>query len=268
MKTKLTKYGAMATCTIVTLSCGAVNDGGKSRLDVTNGIPISESDYPSVVMLVLDGAAICTGTFISDSRVLTAGHCVRSVGKVQIYRRKGAGGFQAGEAAKSFITSPMYKESGYDPKYDIAIVNFPSGTSKYISRISQSDPRPGDKFTIVGYGNSVISPTLVNGQLQQTGATYKREGFNEVSSVEEGQILFEGYFSQEDAEKHDASPGEKAGAAGGDSGGPMFNTRGEIIGTTSHGKIKSDANSNIIQITTSYVDLSSEYSRDFLSNYF
>lgn len=53
-----------------------VFDVPKGNGTVTNGVRVEFGQYPSIVLLKLPGGR-CTGTLISPTLVLTAGHCVR-----------------------------------------------------------------------------------------------------------------------------------------------------------------------------------------------
>ncbi len=55
----------------ITISCGTARDS--SQLRMTNGIDNPDQD-PAVVLLHFGQGNICTGTYISDSIILTAAH--------------------------------------------------------------------------------------------------------------------------------------------------------------------------------------------------
>ena len=262
LKTKVTSVLFVGMTTIFAMgaiSCGQA-EKTQSSIKVTNGVEIDASENPSVVLLYINNQGVCTGTFVNDYQVVTAAHCVDRVSSVVILD-KVSGRFKQREKYVSYKKHPKYT-SADQSKYDVAVVNFPKGTSDETSLLSPKSPSAGEKFSIVGYGNNVIEDELVGNQIQQSGSTVKRKGKNKIDSIEDGLILFEG-----DRKTFPTStPGINSAAAGGDSGGPMFNNKGEIIGLTSHGKIfveKSDK-TKISKIITAYVDVNSEYVASFL----
>ena len=213
----------------------------------------------------LDRSAICTGTFINDYQVVSAAHCVEGVEAINIYERNGASGFNEIAKATSFKAHPQYVSADNTASYDVSVITFPANSSSYTSKVALTAPKAGDKFTIVGFGNNVIERKLKDGQLIQTGSTYKRKGTNVIKELEDGQILFKGYLSEEEARAAGVTIGSESAAAGGDSGGPMFDEQGDIIGVTSHGRISADDDGNITEVITSYVDLTSSTSVSFLN---
>ena len=79
---KSVAYKILGTGLLASTLIGCGSAAQNSETKVTNGREITESTYPSVVLLVMElaeGQAICTGTFVNDSQVISAGHCVEGL---------------------------------------------------------------------------------------------------------------------------------------------------------------------------------------------
>lgn len=116
----------------------------------------NEKGFPFVVPIKNDGGGSCTGSFVSDSLLLTAAHCVG--GTKHIY-------WENAKAGKEDIFIhpgwPQEKNCGIkrEPKYDVALVRFPPNTyCGPIGQLTPIKPQVGDLFMIVGFGNNNIIP--------------------------------------------------------------------------------------------------------------
>ena len=251
---------------VLSSACGQQESQTASEIKVTNGISASESAFPSTVLLVSvseAGEGICTGTFVNDSQVVTAGHCVEGMRRENpnlFYVTLGADNEAIDSVrARSYRRNPNYSmevNGGVNPS-DLAIVNFPRRTAPAISRIATISPEVGTDITIVGYGNNRNFVTA-DDQLSGSGAGEKRYGVNQLAEIEEGFLTF---YGLPEAQAGYAS-GEVVGAGAGDSGGPMF-VGNEIVGVTSGGGLAETVDG--LQVAVShYVDLNSFESRAFL----
>lgn len=136
-------------------SCNASQQPSDTK--VTNGK--LESGFPYVVPISLDSSGMCTGTFVSDSLLITAAHCVdrfstisyqgTSVGRTDVFINPGWP-----------TTADACEAVQRDPKYDIALVRFPAGTFRgtEFAKLLGRTPVVDEEFTIVGFGNTVIKP--------------------------------------------------------------------------------------------------------------
>lgn len=234
---------------------------------VTNSVEISEQDYPSVALLILNqasGQSNCTGTFISSSVVLTAAHCVEGLkdpknGPLYYARHDAEGKIYAVALAQSATQYPGYDIKIGSGANDLAIVRFPEGTAPAISEIGVS-PSIGDPFTIVGYGNNDFTyrPT---GELQQaSGALTLRSGSNVIYKSENDILYFAGVSR---ASVRGLQPGTEVSAGQGDSGGPMF-VDGKLVGVASGVGYGGNDPSGVQIAVSAYVDLNSWTSQEFL----
>jgi secreted trypsin-like serine protease len=264
MKSVAYKILGTGLLTSTLIACGSSAQNSETK--VTNGREITESTYPSVVLLVMEldkGQAICTGTFVNDSQVISAGHCVEGLDPADpamyVVTSNAAGEYVATAKAVSYTRNPNYNiRLGVSP-YDVSVINFKAGSAPATSPLATRSPSAADTLTIVGYGNNVN--TFDNyGQLTGSGAGTKRAGTNTVASVSGGFINFNGLPEADGS----ASKGTLVSSGSGDSGGPLF-VNGALAGVTSGGGLRSDGRGGYLA-TSKYVDLNSIYVKSFLAS--
>ncbi|RZA25922.1 MAG: trypsin-like serine protease [Proteobacteria bacterium] len=247
-------------------ACGTSNPSS-SDVKVTNGVAISENVFPSAVLLMLEtpeGQGLCTGTFVNDSQVVTAGHCVEGLSAKNpsvFYSTKINGELTPLAQAVSFKRNPRYSiELGVNPN-DVAVINFPAGTAPATTPIASQTPRVGTEFTIVGYGNNA-NYNNASGLLEGSGAGVKRQGRNTLEAIDNNMLSFVGLTGKET--KSTYAKGELVASGEGDSGGPMF-VAGKLVGVTSGGGlVKADDGVTDIAISF-YVDLNNAVNKAFLA---
>lgn len=259
-------YLAPAILALGLTACGT-STANDSAVKVTNGIAIKDTVFPSTILLVsvsAEGEAICTGTFVNDTQVITAGHCVEGLSTTspQIYfATEKNGTLQAVAQAVSYARNPKYSHAlGVSP-YDVSVINFPSHTAPAVSPLAETTPNVGDKFVIVGYGNN--EDFMANGTLEGQGAGVKRAGTNFISANDGGMLSFAGLTGMETAPVQGEKAGELVASGSGDSGGPLF-VNGKLAGITSGGGLGQNPKGMDVAISF-YVDLNSSISREFLS---
>ncbi len=243
--------------------CG-VAPSNASQVKVTNGREVAESEYPSVILLY-DKAegAICTGTFITATVVLSAAHCtmggeVDADGNVidhviSIIKITDPIAKKAELIADSVkvVRNPLWDKNAKNVnKWDLSLITFPEGTSAAVSALAAVPAKAGDQLTIVGYGLNQMANTS-----DGSSAGVKREGTNKVTSVSGGFVQFTGLDKSKQGDGSDSS------SASGDSGGPMF-INGKLAGVTSGGGFGGFGRTRAL-----YVDIWSAESRAFLSKY-
>ncbi|SME95178.1 trypsin-like serine protease [Pseudobacteriovorax antillogorgiicola] len=233
-------------------SCGQ-DDVNSHDLKITNGREVSE-DLASTVGWIDSDGVNCTGTFLTDSKMLTAAHCIQST-KIAYFGKSGT------VFSTRIAKHPKWRDNGSSTipvdmvKYDLAVVTFPNNTGPAKALIAQK-LKTGDYVTIAGFGSNKWDG---NSNSPSSGGGVFRVGENRITHVSDGVIFLNGKNSSPD------SSGADAGAAKGDSGGPLFiqrtpfNKYSGIVGVAS-GAEPYQGN----RLKNAYVDLNSSYSRSFL----
>jgi secreted trypsin-like serine protease len=256
----------MSAVTLLATACGTGKDASKSDIKVTNGKAIQEDVYPAVVLLAMqtsEGQSICTGTFVNDHQLVTAGHCVEGQSELRpqiFYVKTDKSGARTGVRALRYKRNPAYSitdRNGVNG-HDLAVVTFSDKTAPAGATLAREAPELESELTIVGYGNN-RSYREADGQMAGSGAGEKRYGTNVLRLKADGFLSF--YGLPEAAA--DVAPGEWVASGSGDSGGPMF-IHGELVGVTSGGGLAQTEDGSLIAVSH-YVDLNSEESRAFLA---
>jgi uncharacterized protein (TIGR03382 family) len=182
-------------------------------LQIIGGAPSSQS---AVVCITADTLPVCSGTFIGAKSVLTAGHCAWVLGQSVPYQvNVGPDCAHPQRRAKvtDMVTHPQY--AGEGKPFDVAMVSvdmeLDAGTFALLDGGVDAS-LVGTTIRHIGYGTSQESP--------MDGWGLQRAVSHAVTSVDES-FLWSG----------DAT----ANTCNGDSGGPMVNAAGELIGVVSDG---------------------------------
>jgi secreted trypsin-like serine protease len=254
---------SLSSLAFVTLlgACGTADQDSASK--ITNGKVIQAADYPSVVLLYDQKlGALCTGTFINETTVISAAHCTDSgrvdavgnvTGSLLLINVNSSGEAELVATSTSMVRNIKWDQAGKNVnQYDLSLITFPVGTAKAVSQLASVTPKRGASFTIVGFGLNQ-SKNLNDG----SSAGIKRTGTNVVSSISGGFIQFTGQSTTTTAN------GTNSSASAGDSGGPLF-VDGKLAGITSGGGQAGIFSSNTQSL---YVDINSSSSKAFLSKF-
>jgi hypothetical protein len=187
-----------------------IRDGAKPR--IIGGEDAGQDTLTWIVRMSIDGAGLCTGSFVSPTTLITASHCVRSGSKVFIPRYE----VSSVKVVEFPGTTDKVEQN------DLAIVLYPPHTAKKWSRISSSQPKVGEKVNMLGYG----SCTEWNGP---DSGTRRCRGTNKITSLGVNQ----GFIRTEQSNGVTVSPG--------DSGGPMYRDDESIVGIASGGGYGQDS---------------------------
>ena len=247
MRTRFVLNALAVACAGLIACGGSVTDSertGRSS-SITDG-NIDGNAHPAVVLIVMDvngsPAFRCSGTFISPTVVLTAGHCAGEPGEFSGMRVFTESDVQNGNnnypnagpntiEAKEWHSLPGFTEAQFFT-HDVGVVvsktafNLPSSQyGKLPSAANQFDslqPRASTTFTAVGYGLQRINPAQVVAERVRMNAS------PHLIQIDTG---FTGPFSF--LLSNNAATG---GTCFGDSGGPNFlGTSNTIAGVTSFG---------------------------------
>lgn len=246
-----------------TFGCGKSQDQiSSSQLKVTNGTEIDNEEFPAVVLLYDDKiGSICTGTFVTETIVLTAAHCSMGgeVGQdgvvdhqLKIIEIEDPEEKSAKLVATStkVVRNPLWDAAGRNVnRYDLGLVFFEPGVAKAVRRLASNQAQVGDEFTIVGYGLNTSNPN------DSSSAGIKRKGINQISEVSGGFLQFIGKSQTTNGDGSDVAAGS------GDSGGPLF-VDGQVAGVTSGGGWGGFGRTRSL-----YIDIHSETSKEFLLDY-
>lgn len=211
---------------------------------VTYGTPAGTA-HPAVVLILgeIGGAPAfrCSGTLISPTVVLTAGHCVGEPGELSGVRVFTESNVQTGDndypfagpnavEARAWHAHPQYTNAAFF-LHDVGViilataVNLPAGSYGLLPTVNQLDalrPSSRTKFTAVGYGLQRINPVFVEAEKVRMFATPHLIQIN-TGFTGGGSLLL----------SNNASTG---GTCFGDSGGPNYlGTTQVVAGVTSFG---------------------------------
>jgi len=237
--------------------CGrGVTDSKAPRVIFGDKAP--KGAYPGFVVISILGYRTCGGIILSPNVVMTAGHCLEiegfnfasltnslgifEVGKGNIRLKPYTGEFVSADetsAVRKIIIHPSYSfVSMHQVENDIALLVLEKEFSKPFANIAKKAPAPGRSSVAVGFGlnnnfswpgpdgteigapDRLYEVQLTVGAIGKTPcpASYDGGRINATTSV---------------CAYGKAVPGGFPSICWGDSGGPLYNTDGEVFGLTS-----------------------------------
>lgn len=219
----------MAGCTQSKEDQGKANSCSVLDLRVSNGDNCSVTNSPVVPILMLnaDGTgASCTGTMISLTSILTAGHC-SGVEFDDLLVLTPAGNFSVSEGTVTKIAVHPGYTGGVAP-YDVAIIQVASSVNVPPVALLTSEPiSSGERVTVFGYGLDENGQSLVDRLQDGDRDRLLKAGEMQITEVFADLPIFAAQF---DLTQQSACPG--------DSGGPVlqkFNKQPAIVGIVSFG---------------------------------
>ncbi len=205
-------------------SCTNVPKGSQSGVNVTGGKENYDAYREAVGLRISDDLRIdarCTGAIVRHDLILTAAHCVPtpSSTRVEVFDRINSAFTAKKITSTAILVLPTYNHNHSDferVKNDVAFVVFPSGSfsDRVIGKIAKKMPKKGDEVNFVGYGNSRCSSRFT-----------RDVGWDRIEDFDVNNEIVLAKHPDDGCSYIDA----------GDSGAPVFNRSGEIIGVVSGG---------------------------------
>lgn len=216
-----------------------------------------------------DRAELCSGVFISDRTLLTAGHCLKDAVLVRV---SGEDTFFASSnlTSTNIELHPSYEEDivedGSGQRHrriglgqiwaDLGLVHFNAGSvpEYLVGRLADHGARPSDPVQLAGYGSDSHKSAHTKG--------IKRYGTNQVAYIfreYNDAIGMKGLSDLFNAPEPNAN---QISTGSGDSGAPLYNGSGQILGLLSSVILPDTAGAEAISL---FVNLARKESFSFIA---
>lgn len=142
---------------------GTQLSGGCAVGRVTNGTPCSLANGPVALLYVLDSkskpVAVCTGTFLTSRKLITAAHCFADTGGKSAQVITGVTNVKTSK----ITIHPQYRPTDNISQVDVAVVELPQAQNATTLPIFASENTArGQRFTIIGFGNDENGDSAAN----------------------------------------------------------------------------------------------------------
>ncbi len=238
MTTKRNIFSSLALVAVIqSLSVTCKSTAGRSDMKVVGGTK-DDSSFPATVALGAVSASdnlliYCTGTFVREDLLVTAGHCTTAPGTKRFVIFGKAPHWQGQKPSSTLYTvHPDFNIDEPSPRpTDIAFIHFPRGTAtpNMIAPIAVEEDWSDLPVTMVGYGGS--EP---NWKWDLLGV--RRIGKNQIAGFWYGGP----YRMIKLTTEQPVNPSDNAAINEGDSGGPLYNHRSELVGLGQSGRLLED----------------------------
>src|SRR3954454_13433171 len=223
---------------------------------VVGGKPVPEGKYPYVAYIEIDQMALCTGTLVAPTWIVSAGHCSSLTGatgegvpiaqppqafevslgtsKAQAFPDIPGNGPGVHPAVKSVTVNPDYNFLLNGSGYDVSLIELTAPVNlpnvKVAGKGEEALWKPGTMATIAGFGATCedcdLPPTMREAQVPITTDAYAANAYPD--SFENKTQIGAGF------------PKGGVDTCGGDSGGPLMvpgpNGVFRLAGDTSYGQ--------------------------------
>ncbi len=211
------RFALASVLALVAASACKSGENNASEAKVAGGVVTQ--GFPEIHHFEVDSARgrVCTGVAVSPNTALMAGHCIK-----QTTLDSGVVDVETGvRSEKIYAWLAMKGVETMDERYaarDIAVVVFPEGVFATFAPLSRASGVQ-QVVQVVGYGAAGFDG--LNAQVRASRGV-KRAGKNKLSQIRSGLLVI-------NADVKAIGP-NNAVAASGDSGGPLLDANGGIIG--------------------------------------
>lgn len=246
-ETLLSKRALIPALLVATITAAACSNAADSVSSPAIAGPslvkygtVAGNQHPAVVLILMEENGVpayrCSGTLVTPTRVLTAGHCTGEPGEFSGMRIFTESNVQTGNnsypnaglnsiEASAWHTHPNYTSRGFYLN-DVGVIELASpvtlpagasyGTLPGLNSLDAMRPGPRSTFTAVGYGLQWVNPVFVAGLRVRMIATPQLLQINTGFTGSRSLML-----------SNNASTG---GTCFGDSGGPNYIGATNVIG--------------------------------------